>query len=97
MSCTEKVYIENANDLKDRITRIEAVITALETQLLTGAANGDIVSYSLDDGQTKITSQYRGVASMMAGLKALDALRQRLINQLNGRVKAIRPWQGLRY
>jgi hypothetical protein len=96
VSCTEKVYIENANDLKDRITRIEAIITALETQLTTGAANSDIVSYSLDDGQTKITSQYRGVASMMAGLKALDTLRQRLINQLNGRVKAIRPWQGLR-
>lgn len=97
MSCTEKVYIENANDLKDRITRIEAIITALETQLASGAANSDVVSYSLDDGQTKITSQYRGVSSMLDGLRALDQLRQRLINQLNGRVKAIRPWQGLRY
>lgn len=96
MSCTEKVYIEGASGLQDRITRIEAVISALETQLATGAANSDIVSYSLDDGQTKISSQYRGVASMMAGLKALDTLRQRLINQLNGRIKAIRPWQGLR-
>ena len=97
MSCTEKVYIESATDLQTRITRIEAVITALETQLLTGAGDGDVISYTLDTGQTKISSQYRGVDSIMNGLKALDTLRQRLINQLNGRQKALRPWQGLRY
>ena len=96
MSCSEKVYIESATDVQSRIARIEAIIAALETQLLSGAANGDVSSYSLDDGQTKISTQYRSIDAVMTGLKALDTLRTRLLNQLNGRQKVLRPWQGLR-
>jgi len=96
MAVTEKLYIESATSLVDRIARIEAIIAALETQLLTGATTGDIASYSLDDGQTKIQTQYRSISSITEGLHALDTLKQRLINQLNGRQTVLRPWQGLR-
>lgn len=94
--CSEIHYIESATDLRDRITRIETVITALEAQLLIAAGNGDLSSYSLDDGQVKIQSQYRSPSAIADGLFKLDTLRQRLINQLNGRQTVLRGWQGLR-
>ena len=53
------IYIESAISVKDKITRIKAVITALETSALKAAANGNISEYSLDDGQTKIKTVYR--------------------------------------
>jgi hypothetical protein len=95
-ACTEKYYIESATDLLTRIARIEAIILALEARLLAGADVEDVNAYSLDDGQVKINTQYRSTAAMMKGLHQLDTLRQRLINQLNGRSTVLRSWQGLR-
>lgn len=96
MVCTEKFYIESATSLLERIARIDAIILALEGQLLTATSNSDIISYNLDDGQVKIQTQYRSIAEINRGIEGLDALRQRLINQLNGRQRVLRPWQGLR-
>lgn len=80
------IYIEIATTLKDKIAKIDAVITALETSALTAAGKGAIQEYSLDDGQTKIRTVYRNAKEVADSISAFETIRQRYINQLNGRM-----------
>jgi hypothetical protein len=41
-------YIDCASDLRDKITRIETIISALEDTALKAAANDNITEYSLN-------------------------------------------------
>ena len=55
------IYINGATCLRDKITRIDAIIVALEDAALKGAAQGNISDYSLNDGQTQIRTGYRSI------------------------------------
>ena len=79
------IYINGGINLQDKITRLNAIITALEDSALKAAANGNISEYSLDDGQTKIRTVYRNAADVANAISAFETIRQRWINQLNGR------------
>lgn len=61
--------------LRDRITRIQAQITAVEDAIL-AIATGQVSSYSLDTGQGKQTVT-------KASLPALNALVDSLLNRLS--------------
>lgn len=61
-----------------------------------GTGNSDIESYTLDDGQTKISTTYRNVESIIKAIVGFEALRDKLLNQLNGRTTILRDWRGLR-
>ena len=52
------IYINGATCLRDKITRIDAIIVALEDAALKGAAQGNISDYSLNDGQTQIRTSH---------------------------------------
>ena len=80
------IYINGAVSLKDKIKRIDAVIEALETTALKAAATGNINQFSLDDGQTKISTMYRNPQDVSNSITAFETIRQRYINQLNGRM-----------
>jgi hypothetical protein len=80
------IYVESAKTLKEKITRIDAIITALETQALVAAGNSIIQEYSLDDGQTKIRTMYKSAKDVALSIDAFEAIKQRYINQLNGRM-----------
>lgn len=80
------IYIESATSIRDKITRIKAIITALENSALKAAANGNISEYSLDDGQTKIRTAYRNPAEVANSITAFDTILQRYINKLNPRI-----------
>lgn len=80
------VYINQGIDVREKITRINAIITALEDASLKAASTGNISEYSLDDGQTKIRTVYRNAVESAAAINAFETIRQRWINQLNGRV-----------
>jgi len=96
MTCTEKLYIENATSLEERLSRYDQIIEALELQMLNvGAGNSDIDEYTLDDGQVKISTTYRDVNQMAKAIDRFQFLRQKIINSLNGRSVVIRPWRGL--
>lgn len=82
-SCS--IYITSATTLKDKIARIDAIIVLLEDAAIKAAGNEDISEYSLDDGQTKIKTVYKSAASVMSALQSFETMRQRYINQLNGR------------
>lgn len=80
------VYIQTATTLKDKIAKLDAIITALETSALTAASKSAIQEYQLDDGQTKIRTMYRNAKEVADSITAFETIRQRYINQLNGRM-----------
>lgn len=83
---SSSIYITSATTLHEKLTRVNAIITALEDVALKAAANGDISQYSLDDGQTKIMTNYRTAEDVANSIQAFEVIRQRYINQLNGRM-----------
>lgn len=80
------VYIASATSAKDKITKIDAIIAVLEETALKGAGQNDLQQYTLDDGQTKITTIYRDLSSTIKAINDFIALKQIYINQINGRV-----------
>jgi len=96
MSCTEKVYIESATSLEAKLTRYDQIIEALELQMLNVAAgNSDVAEYMIDDGQVRISTEYRDTVSIAKAITAFMSLREMIINKLNGRSFVLRPWRGL--
>ena len=79
------IYIESATNLCDKIVKIDAIITALEDTALKSATSDDITEYSLDDGQTKIKTVYKGTDAILNSIQSLIRLRNYYLNKLNGR------------
>lgn len=80
------IFIQEATCLKDKIARIDLVITALEDNALKAAENDNIQEYELNDGQVKIRTEYRGADAVAKSILAYEVIRQRYVNLLNGRV-----------
>jgi hypothetical protein len=78
------VYVDGAKNLIEKIARLDAIISALETAALKAAAKGGISEYMLDDGQTKIREVYRSPVEIERSITAFEGIRQRYINRLNG-------------
>ena len=96
MAITEKLYIESATSLEQKFERYGQIIEALELQMLdVGAGNSDVASYSIDDGQVKISTQYRDVMSIAKATDRFTFLRNKILNKLNGRSMVLRDWRGL--
>lgn len=89
-------YIDCATTVREKITRIDAIITALEDTALKSAANDDISEYSLDDGQTKIKTAYKGTDSVLKSIQSFIKLKEYYVNKLNGRVIRLVDGQSLR-
>lgn len=88
---TEYEYIINSTTLKQRYDRIQAIITALETQQLAMVGKSGTVSYSLDDGQTRISTQYRSSADIAKAISDYEKILTRIESQITGtRVMALR-------
>lgn len=73
-------YIDCAQSVKDQITRIDNIITALEDAELKMALSGGVTEYSLDDGQTKIKQVFNSSSAIEAAITALERRKNRLIN-----------------
>lgn len=81
-----QIYIDSATSNAAKIVRIDAIIDALFTVALKAATNENITEYSLDDGQTKIKTAYRGVAQIQQSIQNFESIKQMYVNRLNGRV-----------
>ncbi len=79
------IYITSCKTLQSKLVAIDNVINALMDTMLKAAVNENFTEYILDDGQTKIQCNYRGVAGITQSIKALEALKNIYINMLNGR------------
>lgn len=82
---TASIYVASASSLQAKITRIDSIITALEVMAVDAAATGNFEEYSLDDGQTKIRTVYRNMTDVEAAIEGFTKLKNKYINQLNGR------------
>lgn len=80
------IYVDSCTSVKEKIVRIDAIITALEDTALKSAANDDITEVSLDDGQTKIKTAYKGTDSVLKSIEGFIKLKNYYVNKLNGRV-----------
>lgn len=91
------IYVDEASDYVTKIERIDAVIVAMEDSLLKAAVNQHITEYMLDDGQTKIRTEYRNVEEISESIRGLERVRQIYINRLNKRIVNYRDAKSLRY
>lgn len=92
MVCTEKLYIESAESLLEKLNRYDQIIEALELEMLnSGAANAGIEEYTLDDGQVKIKMIYRDAMAIASAIDKFTYLRNKCYNSLNGHGFVLRP------
>ena len=80
-------YVDSATSLKDKIQRLEAIITQLMTVALKAVETDNILEYSLDDGQTKIQTKYKGADQVLKSIKAYEDLKERYKMMLNNQGK----------
>lgn len=96
MSCDESIYIASAADLEQKITRLQTIIDALELRMVeVGAGNATTEEYQIDDGQVRINTIYRNPESIAKAILLYERLKQKAINQYNGRGYVLRNWRGL--
>lgn len=81
---TEYQYVIDSQTLKQRYDRISAIIDALELQQLSIVSNSDVLSYALNDGQTKIETQYRSADQIAKAIESYERIRNRILGQLTG-------------
>lgn len=81
---TEYEYIIDSVGLKERYDRICAIITALENQQIAAVGNSDVISYSLDDGQTRISTNYRSALDIQKAIEGYEKIKERILNQITG-------------
>jgi hypothetical protein len=81
---TEYQYVIDSQSLKARYDRICSIIEALELQQLAVTGNSDVLSYSLDDGQTRINTQYRSAMDIAKAIESYEKIKNRILAKLTG-------------
>ena len=81
---SETLFIDSASDMADKVDKIDLIITALLDISLKAVGKQDIVEYTLDDGQTKIRTEFRSVSAIAQAIDDYEKIRQRYFNRLNG-------------
>lgn len=90
MECTAKEYIQSKTTLDAKIAAVEALIDEMLLNSIESIGNGGTASYSMDDGQMKVMTQYRSVTEVSAGIKSLEKILQTYINRRNGSITVLR-------
>lgn len=80
------IYVMSKKTAKEQLCALDNVIKALMDTMLKAALNENFTEYILDDGQTKIQCNYRGVEGIQRSIWALEKLKQIYINNINGRM-----------
>lgn len=91
-------YLESKTTLQARIIAIEAMI---DTALLlladtAGGVGGNYSYYEIDDDQVRVKTGYRSIQDVSAGIDALTKIKNRYINQLNGRAVTLQDRSTMR-
>lgn len=90
MECTIREYIQSKESLEAKIIALEQLIDEMILTSFDAVQNGSTHSYSMDDGQMKVTTQYRSVYEVSQGIKALEKTLQLYINRRNGSITTLR-------
>ena len=90
MECTVKEYIQSKPSILDKIKAIETLIDNMVVNSLEAVEVGGTASYSMDDGQMKVTTEYRSMSDISKGIKGLEQILQIYVSRYNGRVTYMR-------
>lgn len=84
-------YLQSRTTLLERVAAIDAIIAAMEVAALAAATNEGVSQYSLNDGQTIISTTSRSVSDITKSIKEMISLKNYYINQpnMNGRVRRL--------
>ncbi len=81
--------LQSCEDIKSKIVKIDAIISALMDTALKVVLAGDTVEYTLDTGQTKISKVLSTPDSVMKAIKDFETLRVMYLNKISSRVVRI--------
>jgi hypothetical protein len=85
-----ELYLESATTSKDKVARIDTLINSMYDAADKAALTGTVDSYSIDDGQSKINTKYKGVDAIIEQIKNLEKLKIMYLNRINGRVMTLK-------
>ena len=88
-SCS-KTYLESAASVKEKVAKLDLIISAMYDAAERAAVSGEIEEYLIDDGQSKIKNVYRDVGSIVNAIVGYEKLRQMYYNRLIGRKVSLR-------
>ncbi|NCX55590.1 MAG: hypothetical protein EBW87_00105 [Burkholderiaceae bacterium] len=83
---SEQLYIESRTSVRAKIQAISEIQDALLTTALRAVGKGEISQYTLNSGQTIITTTYRNPDQIQQAYEGFERIKQMLIQKLNGRV-----------
>tara|TARA_R110000803_G_scaffold49003_1_gene101902 strand:- start:788 stop:1102 length:315 start_codon:yes stop_codon:yes gene_type:complete len=78
-------YLKDSTRLCDKIAKLNLIIDALFLVATEAAESDNITEYTLDSGQTKIKTAYRGAESVFKSIQAYENLKTMYQNKLVGR------------
>ena len=86
------LYIDSQTTLYNKIVAIDAIIAANENAMLAAATGGagTYQMYEMDDGQIRIKTGYRSLKELAEASTALETIRERYLNKLNGSTVVLR-------
>lgn len=87
---TEYKYVIDSVDLKSKYDRIQMIISALIDQQILMVGKSGTVSYSLNDGQTVISTTYRNSSDIAKAIQDYERISNTILSQITGsRVKRL--------
>lgn len=89
-TCTLREYIESRESLDAKIAAINALIDAMLLNTIDTIDDSGTMSYSMDDGQMKVTTQYRSTTDITKGIRSLERLKQIYISRRDGSITVLR-------
>ena len=84
------VQFESCSVAEARLLAIDAIIDTMIAALAKAATTSNMKEYRIDDGQTKVSVTYQDVAAISAALGAMEKVKGRYVNRLNGRITQLR-------
>ncbi len=83
-------YIQSKTSLDAKIAAIDLLIDNMIASAADAIDNSGTASYSFDDGQMKVMTQYRSVDEVMKGIQSLEKIKQIYVNRRNGNITVLR-------
>ena len=83
-------YITSRASNKAKIEAIELLIDSMYDKMIDAIDDSGTASYTLDDGQMKISTEFRSLDQIIKGINALETQLQMYINRYNGRTTILR-------
>lgn len=87
---TVKEYIQTKDSIAAKITAIELLIDAMLLNTIDAIEDSGTASYTMDDGQMKVTTDFRSIKEITDGVIRLEKLLHMYTNRYNGHLTVLR-------